>query len=114
MAVNDDVIVNLDVTGQIQKHLETGAIVTDMLTPVDNPCEYSIACVDNDLRIIAFKDKPHPEEVFSDLINAGVYVVQREVLDLVPDGEFRDFSMKIIPKVIAPDGKVQEHRLEGL
>lgn len=114
VAANGDVFADLDVAEQIETHLRTGADVTDLLTPVDNPCEYGIACVDDDLRITAFKDKPRPEEVFSNLINAGVYVVQRSVLDLVPEGEFCDFSMDIIPEVIARGGRVQGHRLNGL
>ena len=114
VAANGDVFADLDVAGEIGRHMETGAAVTDLLTPVDNPCEYGIAHVDDELRISEFKDKPRPEEVFSNLINAGVYVVQRDVLDLVPEGEFSDFSMHIIPKVIATGRRVQGYELSGL
>ena len=114
VAANGDVFADLDVAGEIARHIETGAAVTDLLTPVDNPCEYGIAHVDDQLRISEFKDKPRPEEVFSNLINAGVYVVQRDVLDLVPENEFSDFSMHIIPKVIAAGRRVQGFELSGL
>lgn len=114
VAANGDVFADLDVDGEIERHIETGAAVTDLLTPVDNPCEYGIAHVDDQLRISEFKDKPRPEEVFSNLINAGVYVVQRDVLDLVPENEFSDFSMHIIPKVIAAGRRVQGFELSGL
>ncbi len=114
VAANGDVFADLDVAGEIERHIETGAAVTDLLTPVDNPCEYGIAHVDDQLRISEFKDKPRPEEVFSNLINAGVYVVQRDVLDLVPENEFSDFSMHIIPKVIEAGRRVQGFELSGL
>ena len=114
VAANGDVFADLDVAGEIDRHIETGAAVTDLLTPVDNPCEYGIAHVDDQLRISEFKDKPRPEEVFSNLINAGVYVVQRDVLDLVPENEFSDFSMHIIPKVIEAGRRVQGFELSGL
>lgn len=114
VAANGDVFADLDVAGEIRRHIETGAAVTDLLTPVDNPCEYGIAHVDDELRISEFKDKPKPEEVFSNLINAGVYVVQRDVLDLIPEGEFSDFSMHIIPKVIETGRRVQGFELSGL
>ncbi len=114
VAANGDVFADLDVSGEIERHLEAGAAVTDLLTPVDNPCEYGIAHVDDELRISEFKDKPRPEEVFSNLINAGVYVVQRDVLDLIPEGEFSDFSMHIIPKVIEAGRRVQGFELSGL
>ena len=114
VAANGDVFADLDVAGEIERHIETGAAVTDLLTPVDNPCEYGIAHVDDQLRISEFKDKPRPEEVFSNLINAGVYVVQRDVLGLVPENEFSDFSMHIIPKVIEAGRRVQGFELSGL
>lgn len=114
VAANGDVFADLDVAGEIATHIRTGAEITDLLIPVDNPCDYGIACVDDDLRITAFKDKPKPEEVFSNLINAGVYVVQKTAIELVPENTFFDFSMDLIPKVIAEGRRVQGHRLDGL
>ncbi len=114
VAANGDVFADLDVAGEIATHIRTGAEITDLLIPVDNPCDYGIACIDDDLRITAFKDKPKPEEVFSNLINAGVYVVQRSAIELVPKDTFFDFSMDLIPKVIADGRRVQGHRLDGL
>ncbi len=114
VAANGDVFADLDVAGEIATHIGTGAEITDLLIPVDNPCDYGIACVDDGLRITAFKDKPKPEEVFSNLINAGVYVVQRTAIGLVPENAFFDFSMDLIPKVIAEGRRVQGHRLDGL
>ena len=70
VAANGDVFVSMDVSAEIRTHQETGAAVTIALTPVDNPCEFGIARVDDDNRISEFKEKPKPEEVFSNLINS--------------------------------------------
>ena len=51
VAANGDVFADLDVAGEIERHIEMGAAVTDLLTPVDNQCEYGIAHVDDQLRI---------------------------------------------------------------
>ncbi len=114
VAANGDVFADIDIAAEIRTHFEHEASITDALTPVDNPCDYGIACVDEDLRITAFKDKPRPDEVFSNLINAGVYVVDRDVLGHVPQGRFFDFSMDLIPIIIAEGQRIQGYRLSGL
>ncbi len=84
-AANGDSFVDINVRDQIDLHLSTGASITIALTQVNDPCNYGIARVEEDGRITEFKDKPKPEEVFSNLINAGIYVVNRSVLADVPD-----------------------------
>ena len=85
VAANGDVFASIDVASEIREHIDSGASVTISLTPVDNPCEFGIARVQPDGRITEFKEKPKPEEVFSNLINAGVYVLNRSVLGYVPE-----------------------------
>lgn len=114
VAVNGDVFVSMDVSGEIETHLRTGAAVTIALTHVDNPCEFGIARVDEDLRITEFKEKPKPEEVFSDLINAGVYVLQKDVLADVPAGTFYDFSKDLVPRLMAEGRRIQGYEVDGI
>lgn len=86
VAANGDVFADIDVIGQIEAHTSSGAAITISLIPVENPCEFGTALVEEDGRISRFIDKPRPEEVLSNLINAGVYVVNRDVLRYVPAG----------------------------
>ncbi|MBP3385892.1 MAG: NDP-sugar synthase, partial [Candidatus Methanomethylophilaceae archaeon] len=65
-------------------------------------------------RILEFKEKPRPEEVFSNLINAGVYVMDRSVLRFVPEGVFFDFSKDLVPLVMADGGHIHGFELSGL
>jgi Nucleoside-diphosphate-sugar pyrophosphorylase involved in lipopolysaccharide biosynthesis/translation initiation factor 2B, gamma/epsilon subunits (eIF-2Bgamma/eIF-2Bepsilon) len=84
IGVNGDMFAEIDVKKQIDEHFSSGACITIALTPVENPCEFGIARVDETGRILEFKEKPKPEEVFSNLINAGLYVVNKDVMKLVP------------------------------
>ena len=86
IAANGDVFADIDVVDQVNVHISTKSAITIALTKVDNPCEYGTALVEEDGRITRFMDKPRPEEVLSDLINAGVYVVDKSVLDFIPPG----------------------------
>ncbi len=110
-AANGDAFIDIDVREQIDLHLRTGASITIALTQVDDPWNYGIARVEADGRITEFKDKPKPEEVFSNLINAGVYVVNRSVLADVPEHQFFDFSMDLVPIITRRGERVQGYKL---
>lgn len=114
VAANGDVFASIDVAAEISEHMESGASVTISLAPVENPCEFGIARVMDDGRITEFKEKPKPEEVFSNLINAGVYVINRSVLDYVPKGEFFDFSKDLVPRLMADGYRVQGYQVSGI
>ena len=114
-AANGDAFVDIDVKEQIDLHLRTGASITIALTQVKDPWNYGIARLEDGDRISEFKDKPKPEEVFSNYINAGVYVVNRDVLADVPEHQFFDFSMDLVPIITNRGQRVQGYRLkEGI
>ena len=114
VAANGDVFASIDVASEIREHIETGASVTISLTPVENPCEFGIARVQPDGRITEFREKPKPEEVFSNLINAGVYVLNRSVLDYVPEKTFYDFSKDLVPRLMADGHRIQGFQIDGI
>lgn len=114
IAANGDVFASVDVAGQVRTHFDTGAAVTISLTPVDNPCEFGIARTAGDGEILEFKEKPRPEEVFSSLINAGVYVLQRDVLSRIPENEFYDFSKNLVPELMSEGRRIQGHLIDGI
>jgi len=114
IAANGDVFADIDIAAEINDHFNSGACVTISLTHVPNPCEFGIARVDNSGRITEFKEKPKQEEVFSDLINAGVYVVNKDVLKLVPKGEMYDFSKELLMDLMRRGERIQGHTISGV
>ena len=114
VAANGDVFASIDDASEIRAHTESGASVTIALTPVENPCEFGIARVQPDGRITEFKEKPKPEEVFSNLINAGVYVLNRSVLGYIPEGTFYDFSKELVPKLLEDGHRIQGFQISGI
>ena len=114
IAANGDVFADIGVAAEIEEHFNSRACVTISLTKVPNPCEFGIARVDDSGRITEFKEKPKPDEVFSDLINAGVYIVNKEVLKLVPENKMYDFSKELVIDLMKKGKRIQGHTINGV
>ncbi len=95
-----DTLTDADLGHLIDFHREKGAYVTMALTEVERPEQFGIVGVDSQGRIERFKEKPKTEEVFSNVINAGTYVLEAEVLDHVPAGTKYDFSKNLFPDLL--------------
>ncbi len=108
---NGDILTNLDLTGMLARHRASGATLSISLAPVDDPWHYGVVEVDGGLRIRSFVEKPPRGEEPSNLINAGTWLFEPEVLTRVPDDEsaVRDgFSERVLfPGIIAAGLRVQ-------
>lgn len=114
IAVNGDVFCDIDLRKQIDIHFDTEALVTISLTTVDNPWDYGTVEMGEGNRIVGFKEKPPREEVTSNLINAGVYVVDKRVLEHVPSGCFYDFSKELFPHLMEIGGRMSGVPVDGV
>jgi len=101
--VSSDVLTNLDLKALYEYHRRKKALATIALSRVEDPTQYGIAIINEDGRILRFKEKPKPEEAFSNLVNAGIYVFEPEAFDLVPKGKNFDFSKDLFPRMLEND-----------
>ncbi len=120
-----DSVASFDIAELLRLHKEKGAMVTMALWQVEDPCEYGIVGlssspggeVDGELKqgyISRFKEKPSPEEAFSNVINAGLYIIEPEVLQMVPEGEKYDFSKQLFPRVLELGMPMYAKTVEGI
>lgn len=86
LVFNGDIFSDLDLTDMIRFHRAHKAKATIALTPVEDPTAYGVVELDSQDRVKGFIEKPSPERVTSNLINAGTYVLEPEVLSLIPPG----------------------------
>ena len=84
LVLNGDSIRDVDLGALVAFHKERGGLATILLTAVDDPARYGLVRVDADGRVRDFVEKPSPEQIDTNLINAGVYVLEPEVLELIP------------------------------
>jgi mannose-1-phosphate guanylyltransferase len=86
LVCNGDILTDLDITALVKFHRDRDTLGTLTLTPVDDPSAYGLVPIDSDGRIERFIEKPQPDEIVTNLINAGTYVLEPQILNYVPAG----------------------------
>jgi len=108
-----DVLSDINLSKALSFHKQNGAAATIVLTRVPNPTEYGIVITEKNGRVKQFLEKPSWGEVFSDAINAGIYILEPEVLKRVKtDSEF-DFSKDVFPKLLELDEPLYGYTADG-
>ena len=82
--LNGDVLTDIDLTAQLRQHEQTGARATLALFPVDDPSAYGLVSLEADNAVREFIEKPGPDQTDSNLINAGAYILHRDLLGGMP------------------------------
>jgi mannose-1-phosphate guanylyltransferase len=97
---NGDVLTTLDVTALVGFHRDRGGAATISLTPVDDPSRYGVVATDDRGRVTAFVEKPAAGRAPSNLINAGTYVLEPGVLDLIAPGRPVSIERETFPTLV--------------
>ena len=106
---NGDVLTDLDLKTMIRQHKEQHATATIFLMPVEDPSVYGVVETADDGRVLRFLEKPKPEDTTCRNINAGAYVLEPSVLDLIPKGEAHSFEYGLFPKLLEQGEAVFAH-----
>ncbi|MEA2716036.1 MAG: mannose-phosphate guanylyltransferase / phosphomannomutase [Actinomycetota bacterium] len=104
LVISGDVLTDIDLSALVAFHKERGAMATIALKSMENPLEFGIVITREDGSIERFLEKPTWGQVFSDTVNTGIYVLEPEVFDYIPEGQSEDFSSDVFPRLLA-DGK---------
>jgi mannose-1-phosphate guanylyltransferase len=97
-ALNGDVLADLDLSALLRAHEERGAGATIGLHPVDDSSAYGLVRCDQEGRVLEFLEKTG--EAVPGEINAGAYVLERSVLDLVPSGRAVSIEREVFPRLV--------------
>ena len=111
-ALNGDSLREADLDALVAFHRSTGAKATILLTPVADPSRYGLVRTAADGRVESFLEKPRPEEIDTDLINAGFYVLEPDVLELIPPDRAVSIEREVFP-ALAAEGSVYGAALPG-
>lgn len=97
LVVNGDILTDLDVTAMVAFHEERGALATISLAQVPDPSAFGLVPIDERGRVAAFVEKPAAGMAGPSLINAGTYVLEPAVLELIPQGRRVSIEREVFP-----------------
>jgi mannose-1-phosphate guanylyltransferase len=100
LMLNGDVLTDIDLTGQIAQHERTGATATLALTPVEDPSAYGLVRTASDGAVTEFVEKPAPDQIDTNNISAGAYVLERSVLDMLEAEQPASIERDVFPRLV--------------
>jgi mannose-1-phosphate guanylyltransferase len=100
LMLNGDVLTDIDLTEQIAQHEQTAAKATLALVPVADPTAYGLVHLNEDRSVRDFLEKPSPDAIDTNLISAGAYVLEREILELVPPERNVSIEREVWPLLV--------------
>ena len=107
LMLNGDVLTDLDVTAQLALHEARGARATLALTPGRGPVAPTASCAPRaDGEVTGFVEKPSPDQIDTRNISAGIYVLERSVLELLEPGRRASIERDVFPRLVG-DGPLR-------
>jgi len=100
LVVNGDVMTHIDLAAVVALHQERRAVATIVLTPVDNPSAYGLVEIDTEGNVRRFLEKPGPEDITCNTINAGIYVLEPSTFDRIPKDTAWSIERSFFPSLI--------------
>lgn len=100
---NGDILTNFDISSLVEFHREKNAAATITLVPVDDPSRYGLVELNKEGHVKRFIEKPTADELKElkiNTINAGIYVLEPQVLDLIPKDVNRSFEYDVFPEIL--------------
>lgn len=107
---NGDILTDLDLRAMLDVHRETQSVATISLTPVEDPTAYGLVETNDRGRVQRFLEKPRPDEITTNLINAGTYILEPRVLDLIPENTFHMFERGVFPDLLRLNEPIYGYR----
>jgi mannose-1-phosphate guanylyltransferase len=98
LALNGDVLTDLDLTALLRAHEERGARATIGLYPVEDSAAYGLVACDDAGAVLSFSEKTG--EAIPGEVNAGAYVLERSVLEMIPPGQNVSIETEVFPKLV--------------
>jgi len=113
LVLNGDILTTVDFTQVVNLHQKNDGIASIMLYSIEDPSRYGTAELAKNNRITRFIEKPPRGKAPSNLVNAGIYVLEPQIFDYIPAGRQVSIEREIFPKLVA-EKKLYGYNFEGL
>jgi mannose-1-phosphate guanylyltransferase len=106
VVIMGDALTDVDVREVVAFHKRRGALATLALMRVADTSHYGVVELDSERSVVSFQEKPDPDEAISNLANTGIYVLEPEVFEYIPENTFFDFAKDVFPRLLAAGERV--------
>jgi mannose-1-phosphate guanylyltransferase/phosphomannomutase len=100
LVISGDSLCDPDIESALACHKMSGNMATIVLTPCADVLEYGVVLLNKNGKVSGFSEKPAWEGVKSDLVNCGIYLFKKEILDMIPKNKAWDFSQNVFPEML--------------
>ena len=114
VVLSGDGVYDFDLKKAIDYHFEKNADVTIVTYKTENPLEYGVVLYDSDGRIQRFAEKPPWSQVISGTVNTGIYIINKNILERIPDNVEYDFGKQLFPLLLAGKSAMFAYEAEGI
>jgi len=111
--ISGDLVTDFDFKKLFDFHKKKKSKLSIGLTSVENPLQFGVVIANEEDKIEKFLEKPSWGEVFSDTINTGIYVIEPEILDFIPDNKNFDFAKDLFPLLMKKEIALMACTLSG-
>lgn len=113
LVISGDALCDFRLDRIAEYHKAKGSFATVVTTKVGDPSEYGVVCGEPDCRITGFIEKPSFTQAVSNNVNTGIYVLEPECLELIPDNSEADFSRDVFPVILKENMRLFQYPAEG-
>jgi len=113
IVLNGDILTDTDLQDVLAFHKEKQADATIVVARVMNPAGYGLVEADSQGRVLRFTEKPPEDEVTGDTINAGIYILEKSILDRIPSDGVQSFERELFPSMVQDGAKVYSYLSHG-
>ena len=113
IVISGDLVTDFDFQKLFDFHAAKKSKLSIGLTSVENPLQFGVVIANADNVIEKFLEKPSWGEVFSDTINTGIYVIEPEILNFIPENENFDFAKDLFPSLMQKEIALMGYNLSG-
>lgn len=100
LVLNGDVLTHINLSQFLALHQSRKAHATIALTPVDNPSSYGLVETDTKSNVLRFLEKPNPNEIHCNTINAGIYLLEPNTFNRIPPNTKYSIERSYFPSLI--------------
>lgn len=113
IVISGDALCDIDLAAAVMQHRQTGADATIVVTHVSDPREYGLVSFDCDGVVTGFVEKPGWTQASTDAANTGIYILNADVMELVPEGREYDFAKDLFVQMLAAGRKICVYETDG-